>query len=107
MGRRSFNIEISDKFAFDVARELFGLSDCYRLAEISNQPADIYDSVLKTRDGRFIRLTVVSEDGNTEAYGVRKGWYSAYATKPEDAIKTRQSWALLREQRPEPQGPLK
>lgn len=107
MARHRIDARRGEVFVVEMDGERFDFTDCYTFAEIANMPADIHDSVLKTRDGRFIRLTVVSDDGEHDAYGIRKGWYSAYLIGAEDAKKVRQSWAVLREQPPAPGGPWK
>ena len=46
------------------------------LAEKPNLAANIAESVLKTQDGQFIWLTVVSNQEETNPYGIMSGWYT-------------------------------
>lgn len=103
-GRQRFNDDVGSTFVVEVAGERFSFTDCYTFAELGNLQAGIEESVLKTLDARYIRLTVVAE-GQVDAYGIRKGWYTALMIDAVEAAKWREAWSLFREQPTPPMGP--
>ncbi len=105
MLRKSIERRTGEQLIIEVEGNRFPYTECYVYAEIGNVPANIHDSVLRTRDGQFIRVTVIADEGNLDPHGVRRGWYTAYAIPSADADKLRQSWAVLREQPMPPSGP--
>ena len=105
MLRKSIDKRSGERFIVEVEGKRFPYTECYVFAEIGNMPANIHDSVLRTRDGQFIRITVVADAGNLDPHGVRSGWYTAYRISSADADKLRKSWAVLCEQPVPPSGP--
>ena len=105
MLRKSIDRRSGEQFIIEVEGKRFPYTECYVFAEIGNMPASIHDSVLKTRDGQFIHITVVTDEGSLDPHGVRSGWYTAHRISSADADKLRQSWAVLREQPMPPSGP--
>ena len=103
--RKRIDLKPGEPFTVECDGQRYKWTECYKLAEIAFMPANIFDSVLKTADGKYIRLVVVSDDEDFGPFGVSKGWYSAYSLDEAQAMKWRQAWSILREQPPLPSGP--
>lgn len=103
--RKRINSGLGGPFLIEIDGEVIPYQDCYEYAVIGNVLANIHDSILKTRDKRFIRITVVSDPDIPDPYGIRQGWYVATFIDEERAKQERQSWSILREHPPLPSGP--
>ena len=103
-GRKRIDDHLGSEMMIEVEGSRFAFPDCFNFAEIGNLQANITEHVLKARDGRYIRLTVVGDAEVDGAHGVLKGWYVARFLDEESAIKTRESWAVLRDQPDPPRG---
>ena len=107
MSRQYFDDGLGQEMIFFVDGMRFNFTELFIYAEIGDLPAGITNYVFKTLDGKYLRVTVVSEDKTPSAYGVFKGWYTGYFVDKMQAEKTKESWSILREQPGSPSGPWK
>lgn len=97
--RTRFELGPYGPMTFNVSGEEFSFRNTTKYAEIGNVPAGIVEEIRKTRDGRFLWLTVIGDEGELKnSYGYGRGWYSAQVVSEADAEKMRESWAVLRPQ---------
>lgn len=87
---------------FIVEDERFSRVDCSPFAQLENPRAGIVDAVIRTSDGRYFRVTMVSGVGAAEGDGHRPSWYEAHFLGVIEANLLRESWAV---QVPQPDAP--
>lgn len=104
--RVNFDLIEDENFTIEIGQELFVFRRLNKFAQIGIRDANVWDHVLITDDGRFLRVTIVGEDERLSSIGVRKGWYVADWIERADAQKLRKSWEILGGQPYTPQGNL-
>jgi hypothetical protein len=82
--RVPFQLENFQPFSFSVGGVTYAYPETTRLAFKPNLEANIEESVVQTRDGKKIWLTVVGDEDEASPYGIQRGWYVAQAL-PEDS----------------------
>lgn len=100
--RRWFKHDLGEEMVIEIRGERFRWTDCWHYAEQMNLLANVTEAVLKTRDGRYIKVTVVAAVGQVDAYGIRDGFYVAQFVPAEIAEAYYKAWSALTPQRGEP-----
>jgi hypothetical protein len=83
--RVSFQLKNLEPFYFSVDGVIYTYPNVKRLAHKRSLLANIDESVVETRDGKKIWLTIVGDEDQSSAYGIESGWYVAQVLSEEDA----------------------
>ena len=94
-----FDLPVGAPMTFKIGEEVFSYPNTDEYAVIGNLPAGISEEVRRTKNGRYIYLTVIADESEmTNAYGTHHGFYVARFVNEDEAKKIRKSWDVLRPQ---------